>query len=138
MRSTLPMSGDKSMPNGASRWPRREVTTSCSSVPRGRGRRCWPSACRPFSHPSAWRRRSRPPKSTVSPDSSHPGVPFLDDLPEFKRHVLEVLRQPLEDGQVTIARAATSLTYAASFMLAAAMNPCPCGYLTDPQREGGG
>jgi len=68
---------------------------------------------------------------------AHRGVLFLDELPEFKRHVLEVLRQPLEDGHVTIARAATSLTYAASFMLAAAMNPCPCGYLTDPQRECG-
>jgi len=68
---------------------------------------------------------------------AHHGVLFLDELPEFKRHVLEVLRQPLEDGQVTIARALTSLTYFASFMLAAAMNPCPCGYLTDPQRECG-
>jgi magnesium chelatase family protein len=61
----------------------------------------------------------------------------LDEILEFKRNVLEVLRQPLEDGQVTIARAIMSLTYPASFMLAAAMNPCPCGYLTDPQRECG-
>lgn len=68
---------------------------------------------------------------------SHHGVLFLDEILEFKRNVLEVLRQPLEDGQVTIARAITSLTYPASFMLAAAMNPCPCGYLTDPQRECG-
>ncbi|MFQ5846359.1 MAG: YifB family Mg chelatase-like AAA ATPase [Candidatus Methylomirabilales bacterium] len=68
---------------------------------------------------------------------AHHGVLFLDELPEFKRNVLEVLRQPLEDGQVTIARALTSLTYSASFMLAAAMNPCPCGYMTDPQRECG-
>lgn len=59
---------------------------------------------------------------------------FLDELPEFRRSVLEVLRQPLEDAQVTIARAAVALTFPARFMLAAAMNPCPCGYSTDPQR----
>jgi magnesium chelatase family protein len=66
---------------------------------------------------------------------AHHGVLFLDELPEFDRSVLEVLRQPLEDRRVTISRAAMSLTFPASFMLAAAMNPCPCGFWNDAVRE---
>jgi magnesium chelatase family protein len=66
---------------------------------------------------------------------SHNGVLFLDELPEFKKNVLEVMRQPLEDGKVTISRALSSLTFPSSFMLIAAMNPCPCGFYTDPNRE---
>ncbi len=65
---------------------------------------------------------------------AHNGVLFLDELPEFRKNVLEVLRQPMEDGAVTLARAATTLSFPARFMLAAAMNPCPCGYHGDPLR----
>ena len=66
---------------------------------------------------------------------SHNGVLFLDELPEFKKNVLEVMRQPLEEERVTISRAATSLTYPSRFMLVAAMNPCPCGYYSDLNHE---
>jgi len=65
---------------------------------------------------------------------AHNGVLFLDELPEFKKPVLEALRQPLEDRHVTIARASTTITYPSSFMLIAAMNPCPCGFFLDPKQ----
>ena len=60
---------------------------------------------------------------------------FLDELPEFKRSTLEVLRQPLEDRKVTVSRAAGTMTFPANVMLVAAMNPCACGYFGDPKRE---
>ena len=68
---------------------------------------------------------------------AHHGVLFLDEMPEFRRDVLEVMRQPMEDGFVTISRASRTLTFPSRFTLAGALNPCPCGYFNDTRRQCG-